>query len=230
MLAAASAPAAPGEAPRRLVACVTADFAMQNVLLQMGLLLATHSGKVVQSVKQWVLKCDACFGIFPISPTSLADNTFCRRCGNATLARLGVTLGADGAPRYHYKKNRRVPTRGTVFPIPRPRAGRSGEQGAKGQLLLRADQLLTGAWRERLRQQEAALDARESLLMDRTVDDALGRRGRGGGGGGAFGGGEWASPVGTGPGLGGGGGGAATVEVGFGRRNPNSNRTHRHKK
>jgi RNA-binding protein NOB1 len=190
---------------------------MQNVLLQMGLLLSTHSGKVVQSVKQWVLKCDACFSIFPISPTSLTDNMFCKWCGNATLNRLGVTLGIDGKPRYHYKKFRQINTRGTVYSLPAPKSGRASENGAKGQLLLRPDQLLTGAWKERLRQQEAASYARETLLMDRTVDDALGQRG------GAFGGGGWIGPSGSGPGI---GAGAAPIEYAYGRANPNSNRFH----
>jgi len=203
--------------PRVPVACVTTDFAMQNVLLQMGLLLSTHSGKVVQSVKQWVLKCDACFSIFPISPTSLTDNMFCKWCGNATLNRLGVTLGIDGKPRYHYKKFRQINTRGTVYSLPAPKSGRASENGAKGQLLLRPDQLLTGAWKERLRQQEAASYARETLLMDRTVDDALGQRG------GAFGGGGWIGPSGSGPGI---GAGAAPIEYAYGRANPNSNRFH----
>jgi RNA-binding protein NOB1 len=202
--------------PRIPVACVTTDFAMQNVLLQMGLLLSTHSGKVVQSVKQWVLKCDACFSIFPISPTSLMDNKFCKWCGNATLNRLGVTLGIDGKPRYHYKKFRQINTRGTVYSLPAPKSGRASENGAKGQLLLRPDQLLTGAWKERLRQEEAAITARETLLMDRTVDDALGQRG-------AFGGGGWIGPSGTGPGI---GAGAAPIEYAYGRANPNSNRFH----
>lgn len=43
------------------VGCMTADFAMQNVLLQMGLSLISTDGKRIQKVKSWVLRCHACF-------------------------------------------------------------------------------------------------------------------------------------------------------------------------
>lgn len=41
--------------------CMTADFAMQNVLLQMGLNLVGLEGKRIERVKTWVLRCHACF-------------------------------------------------------------------------------------------------------------------------------------------------------------------------
>ena len=41
--------------------CITADFAMQNVLLQMGLNLVGLEGKRIEKVKNWVLRCHACF-------------------------------------------------------------------------------------------------------------------------------------------------------------------------
>ena len=41
--------------------CMTADFAMQNVLLQMGLSLVGVEGKRIDRVKSWVLRCHACF-------------------------------------------------------------------------------------------------------------------------------------------------------------------------
>lgn len=41
--------------------CMTADFAMQNVLLQMGLNLVGVEGKRIDRVKTWVLRCHACF-------------------------------------------------------------------------------------------------------------------------------------------------------------------------
>ncbi len=43
------------------VGCMTADFAMQNVILQMGLSLVGVEGKRIQRVKNWVLRCHACF-------------------------------------------------------------------------------------------------------------------------------------------------------------------------
>ena len=43
------------------VGCMTADFAMQNVLLQMGLSLVGLEGKRIEKVNTWVLRCHACF-------------------------------------------------------------------------------------------------------------------------------------------------------------------------
>lgn len=49
------------------VGCMTADFAMQNVLLQMGLSLVGVEGKKIDRVKTWVLRCHACFK-YVVSP------------------------------------------------------------------------------------------------------------------------------------------------------------------
>ena len=44
-----------------LAGCMTGDFAVQNVLLQMGLTLVGTEGKRIQKVRSWVLRCHACF-------------------------------------------------------------------------------------------------------------------------------------------------------------------------
>ena len=49
-------------------AIATTDFAMQNVILRMGLLLATIDGEtdgtyVVKTLKSWVMRCPACFTV-----------------------------------------------------------------------------------------------------------------------------------------------------------------------
>jgi RNA-binding protein NOB1 len=40
---------------------MTTDFAMQNVLMHMGLSLVGVDGKKIDKVKTWVLRCHACF-------------------------------------------------------------------------------------------------------------------------------------------------------------------------
>jgi len=62
------------------VGCITADFAMQNSLLQMDLSLVGMEGKRIQKVKTWVLRCHACFkyvshipGKFLAHPNTLQD-------------------------------------------------------------------------------------------------------------------------------------------------------------
>lgn len=46
---------------RMTVACMTGDFAVQNVLLQMGMNLVSTDGTRIERVKSWVLRCHACF-------------------------------------------------------------------------------------------------------------------------------------------------------------------------
>ena len=43
------------------VACLTGDFAMQNVALQMGLNVFGVGGNKIKEVKTWILRCHACF-------------------------------------------------------------------------------------------------------------------------------------------------------------------------
>ena len=73
------------------VGCITLDFAMQNVLTQIGLHVVAPDGRVIKRVKQWVLHCSACFNI-----ESDMSKLFCSKCGHNTLRKLGVTLRKDG--------------------------------------------------------------------------------------------------------------------------------------
>ena len=50
---------APKETTR--VGCITTDYAMQSVLLQMGLKLLSVDGMLLRSIKQWVLRCSGCY-------------------------------------------------------------------------------------------------------------------------------------------------------------------------
>lgn len=112
------------------VRCVTGDFAMQNVLLQMGLSLAAPDGKVITSISRWVLRCSACF-----QTTKDVGRIFCPRCGNMTMDRVKVVVGPDGSEQYGVRKKHIL--RGTKFSIPKPKGGRSND------VILREDQLLT---------------------------------------------------------------------------------------
>ncbi|GFR39822.1 hypothetical protein Agub_g315 [Astrephomene gubernaculifera] len=126
------------------VFCVTADFAMQNVMLQMGLRLVTRDGKQITRVSRWALRCSACFFV-----TKEAGRLFCPRCGNMTLDKVEVTVGPDGAEFFGVRK--KFILRGTRFSLPKPRGGR----GARKNPILREDVLLarTGG---RMRQKSAA--------------------------------------------------------------------------
>lgn len=105
------------------VACMTGDFAVQNVLLQMGLSLVGIDGTRIERVKSWVLRCHACGKI-----CKDAERKFCSSCGNATLLRASVTTeapgsGGDGQMHVHLKPNFQYRNRGTVYSLPMPRPG-----------------------------------------------------------------------------------------------------------
>lgn len=60
------------------VACVTADFAMQNVLLQMGLRLVAPNGSRIRELRRWALRCSACFRV-----TKVRHPASCTGCMSA---------------------------------------------------------------------------------------------------------------------------------------------------
>lgn len=100
-------------------ACMTGDYAMQNVALQMGLNLVSMDGGGVRQVKTWVLRCHGCFTYFFISSkadqriTKKMDLKFCPACGGDTLLRTSTSTSANGEVRIHLKKNMQWTNRGT---------------------------------------------------------------------------------------------------------------------
>ncbi|KAJ2144045.1 20S-pre-rRNA D-site endonuclease nob1 [Coemansia sp. RSA 2440] len=101
------------------VACVTSDFAMQNVMLKMGINLVTPDGVLVRQLRTWVLRCHACSAL-----TGDMERQFCASCGHATLRRCSVTTGHDGRLNVHLKANYRNNLRGTVYALPRAKGGK----------------------------------------------------------------------------------------------------------
>jgi RNA-binding protein NOB1 len=138
---------------------MTADFAMQNILLQMGLNLVGLEGRRIEKIKTWVLRCHACFKYGNVTFTSpplsdifysriCKDNSkkFCPSCGNPTLLRASVTVAAPGASpdakpmQVHLKRNLQYKLRGTKYSIPSPKHG-SAKTGSGTGLILREDQV-----------------------------------------------------------------------------------------
>jgi RNA-binding protein NOB1 len=102
------------------VGCFTTDFAMQSVLLQMGLKLLSVEGMVIKKIRQFVFKCHSCFKI-------CKDMTrkFCPSCGNTTLLRFSASTDDQG--NLVYTQAQRLHNRGTIFSIPLPRGGRNSK-------------------------------------------------------------------------------------------------------
>lgn len=99
------------------VSVLTSDFAMQNVLLQMGLHLTSADGVTIKSLRQWILRCFACFRL-------CRDMTrlFCPSCGNNTLQRVQCSVSADGQVTLANVRTN-ISTRGTIYSIPKPKGG-----------------------------------------------------------------------------------------------------------
>jgi len=101
-------------------ACLTTDFAMQNVLIQMGLNVLSVEGRLIKQARSYIQKCFGCY-----KETHDMTRVFCAGCGNKTLKRVAVSIGEDGAMHYHYPQRQRNPNiRGTKFSIPTPKGGR----------------------------------------------------------------------------------------------------------
>ncbi|KAF8842768.1 hypothetical protein BDN67DRAFT_332062 [Paxillus ammoniavirescens] len=202
-----------------LAGCMTADFAMQNVLLQMGLALVGTEGKRIQKVKSWVLRCHACFKICKDH-----SKQFCPSCGNPTLLRASVTIASPGtaadapAMEIHLRKNFQYKVRGTKYSIPAPKPG-SAKTGPGEGLILREDQL---EYMRAKKRAEGKRERNEQRMIKGLVE-------RGGEGGVAVG--SWSDPDWV-PGILGGskgrsGGKDAMPQIGYGRKNPNERKKHK---
>jgi len=96
------------------VACLTTDFAMQNVLIQMGLNVMSVDGMLIKKAKSFVLRCFTCFKI-----TTNMDKKFCHHCGNDTLRKLSVSINEDGTMKYYLSKRRPKLYKKEYLPLPR---------------------------------------------------------------------------------------------------------------
>ncbi|OLY82435.1 20S-pre-rRNA D-site endonuclease nob1 [Smittium mucronatum] len=115
-----------GESSHQLiVGSVTSDFAMQNVILGMGLGLVSVDGFVIKELKTWVLRCHSCF-----ETTPKMDIQFCPSCGHPTLIRASVssqrTRDDSIIKKVHLKKNFKYNLQGTRYSIPSAVGGKSG--------------------------------------------------------------------------------------------------------
>ncbi|XP_068232747.1 RNA-binding protein NOB1-like isoform X2 [Palaemon carinicauda] len=113
-----------------LVACVTSDFAVQNVLKHIGLSVMGVEGKIIRQIKTFTLRCYACFKL-----CSDMSKIFCPKCGNKTLKRVSVTVNPDGTQKVWINFKKPINTRGMIFSLPRPKGG----QHARNPILV-ADQ------------------------------------------------------------------------------------------
>ncbi|KAJ8313205.1 hypothetical protein KUTeg_009246 [Tegillarca granosa] len=103
------------------VGCLTTDFAIQNVLIQMGLNVISVDGMLIKKAKSYVLRCFACMKL-----TTTVTKQFCPWCGNNTLQKVSMTVEEDGSIKYFLSRRKPVSTRGTKFALPMPKGGKHG--------------------------------------------------------------------------------------------------------
>ncbi|KAM5138580.1 RNA-binding protein NOB1 [Mantella aurantiaca] len=109
------------EAPDNVVVgCLTTDFAMQNVLIQMGLHVLSVDGMLIRQTRNYILRCHGCFK----TTTDMSKN-FCPHCGNMTLKKVAVSVNEEGSLNMHFSKNPKVMnTRGMRYSLPVPQGGK----------------------------------------------------------------------------------------------------------
>lgn len=117
---------------RARIACISSDFAVQNVLLQMRCELYSPDGCRVGRLKNWLLRCHACYQC-----TFDLETGFCPGCGGPTMTRTSYMLDEGGQLHLFLKRDFEYRLRGTKYSIPKPVAGRKCDRDV---LMLRADQ------------------------------------------------------------------------------------------
>lgn len=100
------------------VACITSDFAMQNVLKQIGLNVTAIDGRVIKQLRTFIFRCTTCF-----KTTSVMTKLFCPKCGHATLKKVSVSVDDDGNQHIHINGRKPLTARGKRFSLPTPKGG-----------------------------------------------------------------------------------------------------------
>jgi len=114
------------------VACVTGDFAVQNVLMRLGLSVVSPTGALIKRVKSFVLRCHACSHV-----TTDMSKRFCPNCGGPTLTRVSSAMSSGKEERHlYFKRNYQYKLRGTKYSIPKMQGGKKSSQD----MILREDQ------------------------------------------------------------------------------------------
>lgn len=115
---------------------LTSDFAMQNVIIQMGFTLLSLDGRRLTRVKRFKLLCKACKML-----NLNVERQFCEACGNSMLAKVSVYINESGNVTYFENPKRKINLRGTRYSIPKPLCGR---EGIAKNLILREDEFMIG--------------------------------------------------------------------------------------
>lgn len=104
----------------KVVACLTTDFSMQNVLFKMKLNVISVDGLLIKNVRSYLLRCYGCF-----KTTSKMNKKFCPTCGHDTLKRVPIQVQDDGSIKMFFSRNPKVLSkRGKKYSLPTPKGGK----------------------------------------------------------------------------------------------------------
>lgn len=101
------------------VACITTDFAMQNVLKQMGLNVTSLDGRIIKHVRTFILRCHTCYKTVPD-----VTKIFCPKCGHKTLKRVSVSVNEKGEQVIHLNPKKEITSKFKNQPRPLPKGGK----------------------------------------------------------------------------------------------------------
>lgn len=107
------------ESKKVTVACMTTDFAMQNVLKQMNLNVSALDGRLIKQLRTFILRCYTCF-----KTTSIMTKKFCPKCGNNTLKKVAVSLDKNGKLKIHINPKHPLTARGKKYSLPKIKGGK----------------------------------------------------------------------------------------------------------
>ncbi|CAK66979.1 unnamed protein product (macronuclear) [Paramecium tetraurelia] len=144
------------------VALLTTDFAMQNVLLQMGVPVLSTEGYMIKSARRFILECHIC-------KTLVRDSTrlFCTNCGNNSLLKVSCSLESDGTIILYRKKNFKVNLRGTQYSIPQNLTKKDAP------FIFCQDQLMKSGIQQQLARQRKQEELRYKKVM-KTYENGIG--------------------------------------------------------
>ncbi|CAI2362302.1 unnamed protein product [Moneuplotes crassus] len=142
------------------VEVVTSDFAMQNVLMQIGIPVVSLEGVEIRQIKRFKLRCDGCKQI-----NQRVDVEFCQKCGGHTLRKVSVFANSNGKITFFKGKRLKKNNRGNQFDIPIPKSGRHSQA-----MILREDQLWRGQNKLKMKEQERLEDKIKNKIGDHFND------------------------------------------------------------
>ncbi|XP_065202679.1 RNA-binding protein NOB1-like [Planococcus citri] len=102
-----------------IVGCMSTDFAVQNVLMQLGLKVVALDGRIITQLRSYVLRCYACFKL-----TTNMRKVFCPKCGLKTLKRVSVFLDEKGNKCININFKKPINAKGKRFSLPMPQGGK----------------------------------------------------------------------------------------------------------